>query len=285
MSRAISKIFYILQYYQIQTKISIWQFRIFLTVLLCVFSFLLYFYNVTKKKSPSDRHLKEAIQSVGKRGVVIHLAHSQGVLITALAAKQLTPEEISHIECICFGGAAAITREEFPSFRRIVNYYSVNDPLLFVVPAAAKKLQSGIFTTPTNTNTNNNSEEEYVFLTPRSGNPALDHSLFGPTYGEVVAWEGQRFQHQYQHVFVRTTRPILLKLHQLLIALFYFLINSIFQPLHRYIQGQLEDIGQLLWNQLLQPLVKIMALLWHLMLYYIQIWNGGGKKYEPIVPA
>ncbi len=235
--------------------------------------------------------MKLAIQAVGKRGVVIHLAHSQGALITALAAKQLTSEEISHIECICFGGAAAITRDEYPSFRRIVNYYSVNDPLLFVVPAAAKKLQSGIFTTPstttTATNPNNNchieDEEEFVFLTPRSGNPALDHSLFGPTYGEVVAWEGQRFQNRYQHFLMRSSRPLLLHLQELLFTIAFFLMNFIFLPVCSYIQSKLNAGSQLLRNDLLQPLVKIMAFLWQLFLYYVRIGTGGGKHYEPVV--
>ncbi len=234
--------------------------------------------------------MKEAIQSVGTRGVVIHLAHSQGALITALAAKQLTSEEISHIECICFGGAAAITRDEFPSFRRIVNYYSVNDPLLFVVPAAAKKLQSGIFSassTTTATNTNNNchieDEEEFVFLTPRSGNPALDHSLFGPTYGEVVAWEGQRFQNRYQHFLIRSSRPLLLHLQQLFITIAFFLMNFIFLPVCTYIRSKLNAGSQLLQNDLLQPLVKIMAFLWQLFLYYVRIWTSGEKHYEPVV--
>lgn len=236
--------------------------------------------------------MKEAIQAVGKSGVVIHLAHSQGALITALAAKRLTAEEISHIECICFGGAAAITRDEFPAFRRIVNYYSVNDPLLFVVPAAAKKLQSGIFTTPsttttTPTNTKNNcpiqEEEEFVFLTPRSGNPALDHSLFGPTYGEVVAWEGQRFQNRYQHFIVRSSRPLLLHMQQLVITIALFLMNYIFRPIYSYIRNRLHAASHLLLNDLIEPFVKIVAFLWQLLLYYVHIWVGGGKRYEPVV--
>ena len=75
---------------------------------------------------------------VGPKGRVIHIAHSQGALITSLAVKRLTQEEMKQIEVICFGGAEALEcSDQFP-FARCINYYSVNDPLLFVVPNAAK---------------------------------------------------------------------------------------------------------------------------------------------------
>ena len=50
------------------------------------------------------RHLKEAVELVGSRGRVIHIAHSQGALITYLASKRLTKAEMSQIEVICFIG-------------------------------------------------------------------------------------------------------------------------------------------------------------------------------------
>ncbi|GMH61655.1 hypothetical protein TrRE_jg1740, partial [Triparma retinervis] len=57
-------------------------------------------------------HLRELCKRTGRWGRVVHLAHSQGALITYLAAKNLTKEERRKIEIICFGGAAAITIEE-----------------------------------------------------------------------------------------------------------------------------------------------------------------------------
>lgn len=57
-------------------------------------------------------HLRELCRKTGRYGRVLHLAHSQGALITYLAAKKLTVEERRKIEIVCFGGAAAITVEE-----------------------------------------------------------------------------------------------------------------------------------------------------------------------------
>ena len=54
------------------------------------------------------RHLKEAIKKVGPKGRVIHIAHSQGTLITSLAAKRLMKQEMSQMEAICFGGTEAL---------------------------------------------------------------------------------------------------------------------------------------------------------------------------------
>jgi len=68
------------------------------------------------------------------------MCHSQGALITYLAAQSLTPDEQSRIEVINFGGARALTRQDFPHFKRRINYYSVNDPLLTFVPSARAAL-------------------------------------------------------------------------------------------------------------------------------------------------
>jgi hypothetical protein len=45
-------------------------------------------------------HLRDALTKVGKSGRVIHIAHSQGSVITWLAARRLRPEECSRIEVI-----------------------------------------------------------------------------------------------------------------------------------------------------------------------------------------
>ena len=62
-----------------------------------------------------------------------------------------------------FGGAAALSRSEFP-FHRVVNYYAVNDPLLHVVPSAVRALKSGFLSSY-----QLSEDPEFVFLSPRSG--------------------------------------------------------------------------------------------------------------------
>jgi len=134
-------------------------------------------------------HLRDALDQVGISGRVIHLAHSQGSAITYLAAKRLTAEECKRIEIISFGGAAAITSAEF-KFARCINYYSVNDPILNVVPKAVSALKSGFAF-------GGAFEQEIVFLASRTGDPVTDHGLLNPTYLEALTWEGQRYQSIY----------------------------------------------------------------------------------------
>lgn len=146
-------------------------------------------------------HLKDAIESVGPKGRVIHIAHSQGALITSLAVKRLTKMEMSQLEIICFGGAEALqVTPDFP-FARCVNYYSVNDPLLFLVPQAARALRTGFMGTECSgealAKMAANTEPEFVFLSPRAGDPILDHGLFGPTYLDALKWEGRRYKTLY----------------------------------------------------------------------------------------
>lgn len=90
------------------------------------------FGRITAEVNDLVSHLRFLCKNTGEHGKVLHLCHSQGVLITYLAAKELTNDEKSKIEIIAFGGAAAITTGEFPEFHRCVNYYSLNDPLLQV---------------------------------------------------------------------------------------------------------------------------------------------------------
>jgi hypothetical protein len=150
---------------------------------------------ITAEVDSLAQHLREAIADVGPRGCVVIVAHSQGALITFLASKQLTPDEMSQIEVLAFGGAAALRKTAQTPFRRCVNYYSVNDPVLLVVPEAAKALRSGLC-----------SEEEFCFLAPRAGDPIADHSLVGPTYAQALQWEGSLFQHKYRSLVSRNFR-------------------------------------------------------------------------------
>ena len=143
--------------------------------------------------------MKDAVATVGKRGKVIHIAHSQGALVTFLATRQLSPLEMSQIEVIAFGGAAALQKTAATPFSRCVNYYAANDPLLLLVPSAVQALRSGFV-----------ENEEFCFLAPREGDPIADHGLLGLTYGAALVWEGQRFQRLYMSLLERSCRISLL---------------------------------------------------------------------------
>jgi multisubunit Na+/H+ antiporter MnhG subunit len=202
---------------------------------------------------------------VGKKGKVVHIAHSQGALVTYLAAKQLTPLEMSQIEILAFGGAAAIRKTPQTPFARVVNYYAVNDPLLLVVPQAAQALRSGFV----------GEDSEFCFLAPRIGDPIRDHNLFGPTYAQALAWEGQRFQSQYQSLAHRSTRFVCL----ILIALFRALYNRVYSvckivmqktlllalPIFLYVWEKSEVLRAVIKAVLIKPLVTTLVVLYLLV--------------------
>ena len=170
---------------------------------------------ITDEVNRLAQHLQQAVAAVGRRGKVIHIAHSQGALVTSLAAKRLSRDEMSRIEIIAFGGAAALQKTTATPFGRCVNYYAANDPLLLVVPQAAQALRSG-FATSSGSIAN---EEEFCCLTPREGDPVADHALLGKTYGQALAWEGKRFQTMYQSALYRSSRSVLLSIVWLLTAI------------------------------------------------------------------
>jgi hypothetical protein len=156
-------------------------------------------WRIEKEVESLVEHLREAIAAVGPHGSVIHIAHSQGAIITALASQQLTPEEMRQIEVLSFGGAAAIRTTPQTPFRRCVNYYSINDPVLPVVPQAIEALRLGRVYA-----------DEFVFLAPKTGDPIADHSLVGATYDTAMQWEGIRYKHKHQSMVYRTLRPMFL---------------------------------------------------------------------------
>jgi hypothetical protein len=170
---------------------------------------------VTTEVQRLVRHLKDSVAAVGKHGCVVHIAHSQGALITSLASQQLSPSEMEQIEVLAFGGAAVLRRTPQTPFKRCINYYSVNDPLLMVVPSAAQALRSGLLV--------GDGEDEFCFLAPRVGDPILDHNLWGPTYGQALKWEGDRFQRLYVSPFYR--------LHHLLVGLITAIVRVVIHRL------------------------------------------------------
>lgn len=216
-----------------------------------------------------SRHLKEAVASVGTKGRVVHIAHSQGALLTFLAAKQLTPLEMSQIEVIAFGGAAAIRKSPQTPFVRCVNYYSINDPLLWVVPQAAQALKSGFV-----------GDEEFCFLTPRIGDPIRDHNLLGPTYKTALAWEGQRFQREYLPILYRILRPTLLALLALQVIASEKL-KAIFVVLLRPIIRVALILWQWLDSKIVQPTGVVLAAIVLVLSEIIRTWRGE-EKYVPV---
>ena len=174
-----------------------------------------YLGRITSEVNGLVEHLKAAVLSVEKQnGIVVHIAHSQGALVTCLAAKQLTPVEMSKIEVISFGGATPVRSTPETPFRRCVNYYSVNDPLLFLNPSAESALRSGFnhhhYSSSSSSNNEKANEDEFCFLAPRMGDPIADHMLLGPTYASALEWEGKRFERKYQSYLQRTVRFALL---------------------------------------------------------------------------
>jgi len=159
------------------------------------------FGKITEEVSNLVSHLSTEVSKIGSKGRVVHIAHSQGALITYLAARHLTQAQQERIEVVCFGGAAALTSRDFPHFARRVNYYSCNDPLLHVVSNAAKALNTGFLGGFTQ-----GGEPEFVFLTPKGNDPIIDHGLLGPTYSDIVAWEGRRYQEKFVPVSKRFIR-------------------------------------------------------------------------------
>jgi hypothetical protein len=205
-----------------------------------------YLGRITAEVNGLVEHLRAAVRSVGgtedttttttkkssNSGIVVHIAHSQGALVTCLAAKQLTPLEMSKIEVISFGGATPVRSTPLTPFKRCVNYYSVNDPLLFLNPSAEAALRSGfnhnIYYSNHHQNQDQNTEkqkeDEFCFLAPRVGDPIADHMLLGPTYASALEWEGKRFERKYQSYLQRTVRSTLLASLSIVSAIFQFLV-------------------------------------------------------------
>ena len=157
---------------------------------------------ITNEVECLAEHLRTACRAVGPRGCVVHICHSQGALITSLACKLLTPDELTRIEILSFGGAVAIRKTSAMPFRRVMNYYSVNDPLLWVAPSAAQHLRSGRVVGA------GEDDPEFCFLAPRLGDPIGDHDILGPTYSQALSWEGKRFQREHRSLGYKVLHPL-----------------------------------------------------------------------------
>ncbi|CAN0312189.1 unnamed protein product, partial [Discosporangium mesarthrocarpum] len=131
-------------------------------------------------------HLAKAVDDVGSRGRVLHVAHSGGALLTYLAAKHhLTRRQMAQIDVVTFGGARSITRKYFTG--RAVNYYARNDPLVMVDRRAAVMMKATSNTEYQEMNAKHNTT--FIFLEGRAKHSLLDHSLEGPTYQHALRRE------------------------------------------------------------------------------------------------
>lgn len=70
------------------------------------------------------QHLSTNLDAMGGDGLLVHIAHSQGALITSLCRRHLTTAQCARIHVIVLGGAASISDREFGS---AVNYYCTNE--------------------------------------------------------------------------------------------------------------------------------------------------------------
>ena len=214
------------------------------------------------------QHLRKALHQRKNERVVL-IAHSQGALITYLAVQQLNTTEIEQLEVLAFGGAAALRKTPRTPFKRCINYYSINDPILFVVPSAAQALRSGL------------AHDEFCFLSPRVGDPIVDHYLLSPTYLSALEWESQRFQREYQNVVVRYVRNFCLLLSalvewismQLQRLLKRVLLRPVLNMSHAVQQKLQQSIRQLI-RWMLIYVIQPMQLLVTLIRETIQSWKG-----------
>ncbi len=270
------------------------------------FKFISYFVcgfikNVKKKTMKSSnvdtcRHLKEAVQKVGPNGRVIHIAHSQGALITSLAVKRLTKQEMSQMEVICFGGAEALECSETYPFARCINYYSINDPLLFVVPSAAKALRSGFMgmggikhhkcggrqstASSLAALVDPDAEPEFVFLTPRAGDPIEDHGLFGPTYIDALRWEGRRYVTLYLAPWHPIVQFAVRKSNAFSIALtiiFKAILRKTLFPVIAFVMMTNMWIKE----NVILPIAILISMIWEKIQLWLRIIRGE-NVYEPI---
>jgi len=70
------------------------------------------------------QHLSTHLESVGSDGLLVHIAHSQGALITSLCLRHLTIAQRARVHVIVLGTAESISDREFGS---AVNYYCTNE--------------------------------------------------------------------------------------------------------------------------------------------------------------
>ena len=222
----------------------------------------------------------------------MHIAHSQGALITLLAARRLSPTELSQIEIISFGGGAVLRKSVQTPFARCVNYYSVNDPILAIVPSAERALRSGFLGVCSRGLPSN--EPEFVFLTPRVDHPIIDHGLLGPTYAEALDWEGRRYQRLYVPLPYRMARAFALQTVAALDGMSERTRSALIKALQKTLVPFIMSVMQVnAWlktkcenvvNLILLPIILLLKYFWELLKETVKSWRGE-DEYEPVLIA
>ena len=189
---------------------------------------------------------------------------------------------MSQIELICIGGATSIRKVDYPYFHRIINYWSTNDPLLFIVPSAVQALQTGFLHVSNNDGV---LEPEMVFLSPRGGDPVLDHMLLGPTYSQVLEWEGIRYQMSYQSTSTRVLRTLLGNTLyaelQIVIDRIVVCIMSFFIRVYLSTYAQWKTIETFMLNVVFIPFFTFLFSLFTYMKENIRFSLKGDEVFEP----
>mmetsp|Transcript_7158 Transcript_7158/g.10261 ORF Transcript_7158/g.10261 Transcript_7158/m.10261 type:complete len:198 (-) Transcript_7158:184-777(-) len=189
---------------------------------------------------------------------------------------------MEQIEIICFGGAESIHRTSQQPFARCINYYSINDPLLLVVPSAARALRTGFLgSAQISDNAIGSGEPEFVFLSPRSGDPIIDHGLLGPTYIDALEWEGRRYcklylplWHPLASKLTGVGRQMDANLRSALKVIFF----QIFLPFILFV----ERVNMRIKELVIAPIILFLKYVWDVILGVVRILKRE-PKYE-LVP-
>jgi hypothetical protein len=205
---------------------------------------------------------------------------------------------MSQMEVICFGGAEALECSDTYPFARCINYYSINDPLLFVVPSAAKALRSGFMgmggikhhtgvvrqsatASSLKALVDPDSEPEFVFLTPRVGDPIRDHGLFNPTYLDALRWEGRRYMTLYLppwHPFIQFAIMKSNSLTEVLVIVIKVILRNTALPIIAFVMM----VNAWLKENIIVPVAMCIIIFIQKVFEMIRILRGE-DVYEPVV--
>ena len=124
-------------------------------------------------------------------------------------------------------------------------------------------------------------EPEFVFLTPRAGDPIEDHGLFGPTYIDALKWEGRRYITLYLppwHPMVQFAVEKSNSLYDAFILLLKIILRHTLLPIIVFARNTNEQIKE----NILVPIMMVFINVWKKMLDIIRIVRGE-DVYEPVV--
>jgi len=169
-------------------------------------------------------------------------------------------------------------------FSRVVNYYSVNDPLMFLVPSASRALRTGVWGgggANLGGQLSSIKEPEYVFLTPRGGDPIIDHGLFGPTYIDALRWEGKRYQMLYLPVWYPWVRFVATWMNVTTETAFDILKEFMKCTIIPWILF-VQNTNSWMMNQLILPLIMAIQFILEIIKEFVSIWKDRESRFENV---